>query len=146
MRTVLALAALAAIAAAILLSAEPSRRPSRPQPRQPPTASASPTAIATRTPAPPRLDRTAINRQDRTGARHRDREAEVVDTRPLLSRLPLTRAAVRLDIAGLSPDDRSTVLVIDPGARARAHARAVYQAELARAGDSGDAYVLEWAR
>jgi len=142
MRALLALAAVAALGAAVALSAQPSARPAPASPSRPATA----TPAASRTPAPPRLDRAAINRQDRVTRRHRVREAQVFDARPLLSRLPLTRGGVRIDIAGLAADDHATVLAIDPGQRPRAHARVVYWRELRRAGDSGDGYVLEWAR
>ena len=64
----------------------------------------------------------------------------------LLDRLPLERGGVRIDIAGLAPDDRITVLSIDAGTGTRAHARAIYQHQLQQAGDPADAYVLEWAR
>ena len=40
---------------------------------------------------------------------------------------------MRIDIAGLAPDDRTTVLSIDPGRGTRAHARAIYRRELRRA-------------
>lgn len=142
MRALLTLAALAAMAAAVALSAQPSTRPTPGSPTE--TATATPTPAGT--PAPPRLGGAAINRQDRVSAAHRVREARVLDSRPLLARLPMTRGGVRIDIAGLSADERATVLAIDPGQRSRAHARATYRRELRRAGDPGDAYVLEWAR
>jgi len=140
MRALLLLAALAAIAAAIALSAQPRRPPSSAQ--RPPASATTPTP----TPAPPRVDRVAINRQDRTTRRHRAREARVYDMRPLLSRLPLERRGVRIDLAGLAADDRTTVLAIDPGDRSRAHARRVYERALRATHDAREAYVLEWAR
>lgn len=148
MRTPLVLVALAAIAAAIALAQahDESQRapasgaaPTRPQ-------RATPTPAPVRTPAPPRLSRAQINRQDRAGAARRAIEARVFDARPLLQRLPLARGGVRIDIAGLAPDDRSTVLSIDPGQRSRAHARRVYRSALRQTDDDGTAYVLEWAR
>jgi hypothetical protein len=145
MRALLVLAALLTIAAAIALSAQ-SGKPPTGHAERPGSPATTPTPAQTRTPAPPRLDGAAINRQDRTTHQHRAREARAYDTRPLLSRLPLERAGVRIGIAGLAADDHTTVLVIDPGDRSRAHARNVYLRALRAVGDSGQAYVLEWAR
>jgi hypothetical protein len=101
---------------------------------------------ATRTPAPPSIDRAAIDLQDRTSTTRRRAEARVHDSRPLLTMLPARRAGVRVDIGGLAPDGRTTVLAIDPGSRSRAHARRVLAALLDRTQDRGDGYRLEWAR
>jgi hypothetical protein len=140
-RALLALAILAAIAAAVALSTPPTTRHAAPaQPRR--TLTPEPT----RTPAPPELPVRAINGQDRTSAGHRAREARAFDSRRLLARLPLQRAGVRIDLAGLAPDEHTTILSIDPGGRSRAHAQAVYARELARAGDPASAYALEWTR
>jgi hypothetical protein len=145
MRALLALAALAAIAAAITLGAQPPSEQATPLPA-PPTVTPAPVPPAEPTPAPPPLETAEINRQDRTSRHHRDREADVFDARPLLSRLPLERDGVRIDIAGLAADDRTTVLAMDSGRASRARARALYESALRRAGDPGTAYVLEWAR
>jgi hypothetical protein len=145
MRTVLALAALAAIAAATTLAAQPGSKEATQLPRAP-MVTPGPSPSPQPTPAPPRLAPAVIDRQDRTSWRHREREAEVFDARQLLSRLPLERDGVRVDIAGLAADDGTTVLAIDPGRASRAHARAIYARALLRAGDPGTAYVLEWTR
>jgi hypothetical protein len=97
------------------------------------------------TPQPPRVGAKTLDGQDRVSRTQRRVEARVFDARPLLSRLPLTRGGVRIDIAGLAPDDRTTILAIDPGRRTRAHARAVVEALQRRIGDRHD-YRLEWAR
>jgi hypothetical protein len=144
MRALLALAALATIAAAITLGAQPRTDPRPPPP--PPAVTPARSESAEPTPAAPRLKPAEINRQDRTNRRHRDREAEVFDARPLLSRLPLERHGVRIDIAGLAADDQTSVLAIDPGRASRAHTRAIYEWMLRRTRDPGTAYVLEWAR
>jgi hypothetical protein len=145
MRALLALAAVAAIAAAISLASEPHTDPRPPAP-PPPAVTPAPTPSAQPSPAPPRLEPAEIDRQDRTSRRHRSREAHVFDARPLLSRLPLERDGVRVEIAGLGADDGTTVLAIDPGRASRAHARATYESALRDTGDPGTAYVLEWAR
>lgn len=139
----LALAALAAISAALAL-AQPPGGPRYPAPPAP-TRTQAPTSTPVPTPSPPRITRAQINRQDRASQHHRASEAEVFDARPLLTRLRLERAGVRIDIAGLAADDHHTVLAINPGRRSRTHARRVYQRTLRQAGDSGSAYVLEWA-
>jgi hypothetical protein len=119
------------------------RPSSRPRPSQRDVAA---TPVATRTPEPPKLGRDVIDRQDRTTRRERKRESRALDSRPLLTQLPLERAGVTIDIAGLAADRQTTILSIDPGTHARAHARAVYQRALAAYRDSGDAYELEWTR
>lgn len=100
----------------------------------------------TRTPAPPPLERDAIDRQDRSSTTRRRAEARVYDSRPLLTLLPATSAGVRIDIGGLAADGRTTILAIDPGPRSRAHARRVLAALFDRTRDRGDGYRLEWAR
>ena len=122
----------------VLLSSQDDRDGRRrPESKQP---------YATRTPAPPVLDRDAIDRQDRTSTARQRAEARVHDSRPLLTMLPARRAGVRLDIGGLAPDGRTTVLAIDPGSRSRAHARRVLAALLDHTRDRGDGYRLEWVR
>jgi hypothetical protein len=144
-RTLLALTAVGGIAAAIALAAQPRTEPRPPRPPQP-AVTPAPSPSAEPTPTPPRLERAQINRQDRSSRRHRAREAQVFDARPLLERLPVTQAEVRIDIGGLAADDRTTVLAIDPGRTSRAHARTIYAAALRRTRDPGTAYALEWAR
>jgi hypothetical protein len=141
LRALIALAVLALAAAN--LTATSDRPASRPRPSQRDVAA---TPAPTRTPVPPKLGRAVIDRQDRSTRRERERESRAFDSRPLLTRLPLELAGVRIDIAGLAADGRTTILSIDPGTRSRAHARAVYEHALAAYRDSGHAYGLEWAR
>lgn len=102
--------------------------------------------VATTTPEPPELRPATLDRQDRVSRARRRAEAQIFDARPLLSRLPATRAGVHVDVGGLAPDDRTTIFVVDAGSRTRAHARAVVAALLRHAGDRGDQYQLEWAK
>jgi hypothetical protein len=141
-RALLALIALAAIAAALTgRDREPHADP-RTTRRPAPTATSTPRVAAT--PAPPAIERDAINRQDRTGRAHRAREARVFDTRPLLTELPLELADVRIDLAGLHRDGQTVILAIDTGPRSRAFARRVYERALRTFGDSGSGYRLRW--
>jgi hypothetical protein len=137
-RTAMCLLALAAIGA-VLTSTAVDEHPAPPVSRlRPPVTSATPQA--------PALPRIAIDRQDRTSSAHRRREAEAFDARPLLSALPLERACVRIDIAGLAREGRTTVLSIAPGVHGRAFARAVYKRALALLDDPGTTYRLRWQR
>jgi hypothetical protein len=94
----------------------------------------------------PAVEPRAINRQDRTSAAHRRREARVFDSRRLLTALPLERDGVRFDIAGLDRDGRTTVLSVAAGGRSRKSSRAVYRRVLRAYGDSGADYRLRWQR
>jgi hypothetical protein len=140
-RTLIALAVLAL--AASNLTATSDRPASRPRPSQ---RDGTATPVPMRTLMPPKLGRDVIDGQDRSNRRDRERESQVFDGRRLLTQLPLERAGVTIDIAGLAADGQTTILSIDAGTRARAHARAVYQRALAAYRDSGDAYELEWTR
>lgn len=102
----------------------------------------TPTPVAT---APEPLTAAQINRQDRTSAAQRRRETRAFDRRPLLAALPIELAGVRIDIAGLAADQRTTILELTPGPRGRAYAWAVYRRALAALGDSGHAYSTRWA-
>ena len=142
-RALLGLAAIAATAAAITAGtgqpADPREIPPRPAPPAPAGAPA-----ARVTPAPPVLGRETINHQDRTSRARRRREAAAFDARPLLTRLPLELAGVRIDLAGLAPDGHTTTLAIDPGSRSRPFARRVYRRALATYRDPGRSYRLRW--
>lgn len=142
MRRSVAVVALVLLAGVLATSGRQLTHPGPTGPMERPAA----TPPESRTPAPPRLRRDAINTQDRTTQRHREIESQAFDSRPLVSRLPIARAGVRIDVGGLASDDRHTVLSIDPGARTRAYAREVYRRALRHAGDPGSVYVLEWAR
>lgn len=98
------------------------------------------------TPSPPELRSETLNRQDQVSRARQRVESEVFDARPLLSQLPITRAGVRVDVGGLAPDDRTTILAVDPGTRSRAHARDALERRLRRARHRGHGYRLEWTR
>jgi hypothetical protein len=100
----------------------------------------------TSTPAPPAVRPEVIEDQDRVSASHRRREARAFDQRPLLNALPIERAGVRVDIAGLAADGRTTVLTLSPGSRSRAFAEQVYRRALAAQGDTAAAYRIRWQR
>lgn len=104
----------------------------------------TPTPMATA--EPPAITAAEADRQDRVGAMHRRREARAFDRRPLLSVLPLELAGVRIRIAGLAADDRTTILSISAGRRGRDFAEALYRRALAAYGDSGDEYTVQWSR
>jgi hypothetical protein len=98
------------------------------------------------TPATSQLEHAEIDRQDRTTPAQRRREARAFDARRLLTALPIVRAGVRIDIAGLDRDGHTTVLSISAGRRSCARARAVYRRVLAEHGDRGTNYRLRWQR
>lgn len=102
----------------------------------------SPSPAPVGTPTPPRLPRKVLDRQDRVTRAHRHRETRAHDRRPLLAHLPLERDGVRIDIAGLAADHRSTILTLT--GRSPSRARRAYRTELARHGDTGRAYRARW--
>jgi len=110
--------------------------------------SASPTVTPYRiaspvaTPAPPRLPRAEIDRQDRITAAQRRRESRALDDRPLLAELPLELGPVTIGLAGQARDARRAQLQLT-GSDERS-ARRVYRQVLETLGDSGDAYVARW--
>ena len=57
----------------------------------------------------------------------------------MLPALPITDSGVTIDIGGLAPDGRTTILTLTTRL-GRAHALAVYRHELRRYGDTGRAY------
>ena len=63
-------------------------------------------------PAPPRLTGAQINRQDHLRPAQRRRELRDGRTRPLLAVLPLELAGVRIAIAGIAADRRTTASVL----------------------------------
>ena len=132
-------AALAAFALAALALGTPTTPREAARSGSPPRP-ARPRATATNTPGPTRLSRARLNRQDRVDRARRRRETDAFDGRPLLGQLPLTLAGVTIDIAGLAPNGRSTLLTIDAGERSHAHARAIYEQALRTYGDPGRAY------
>ena len=113
-----------------------------PAPRGAPTARATPTATATPQRPPPRASRAQINAQDRLTHAQRTREQRLVAARRLLDHLPLELAGVRIDVAGIAPDGRRTLLELHPGPRGRDFALTVYRQALATYGDTGRAYQL----
>ncbi len=130
-----ALTALVLVAIAVL------ELPDRdPAPRGAPTARATPTATATPPGPPPRASRAQINAQDRLTHAQRTREQRQVAARRLLDHLPLELAGVRIDVAGIAPDRRRTLLELRPGSRGRDFALDLYRQALATYGDSGRAY------
>lgn len=96
------------------------------------------------TPSP--LTSTEVNRQDRVGRAHRRRETRAFDRRPLLAVLPLDLGGVRIEIAGLAEDGKTTILSIAAGARGQRYAEDLYRRALAAYGDSGADYTVRWKR
>jgi hypothetical protein len=94
----------------------------------------------TPTPVPPAVPRRALDRQDRTGSRHRRAESAAHDHRPLLTQLPLTRTGVTIDLAGLHADGRHALLTIRHPRSTRRHAQAIYRRALHTAHDTGHDY------
>jgi hypothetical protein len=130
-----------ALAAATLERKSLPHPPATPAPR--PLTPARPPTV---TPAPPHVRENAIDRQDRTTARQRQREAAAFDRRPLLSHLPLRLAGITIAIAGLADDERTTILSLNAGPRSRADALALYRRALTVYDDPGRAYRLRWQR
>jgi hypothetical protein len=94
-------------------------------------------------PAPSRMTRAQINRQDRTSKRQARREARVFDSRPLLSALPTVRDGVSFDIGGLSRNADKTVIVIDSRGQGRRWALRTFRALRRSLGDRFSGYELE---
>ncbi len=107
-----------------------------------PTVTPIRTASPVATPAPPRLRRAEIDRQDRITAAQRRRESRALDDRPLLAELPLELGPVTIALAGQAPDGRRAQLQLT-GSDERS-ARRVYRQVLKTLGDSGDAYAARW--
>ena len=63
----------------------------------------------------------------------------------MLAALPITSQGVSIQIAGLAPDGRDTILSLTDGRVGRAYALAVYREQLRRYGDSGHAYRVQVA-
>lgn len=81
-----------------------------------------------------------IDQQDRRTAALDRRVAEAYNSRALLAKLPTTVDGVRITIAGLAADNRTTILMLSPRARGPRHAREVYRHALATLDDSGAGY------
>lgn len=110
-----------------------------PRPTAPPARAPSPLSLADnsgRVASP-----AAIDRQDHVSRAHEKREARAFDQRPLLAQLPLTYHGVRIDIAGLAADGRTTRLAVTATPDATGTPRAVYQEALRAFGDTGGAYL-----
>lgn len=105
-----------------------------------PSTTDTPQAASSSPPAPLKLSARQINQQDRVSAAHKRRESQAMDRRPLLDRLPITVGDVTISIGGLAPDDKTTIIAIDPGAGTRQHALAVYRDALHAYDDRGTAY------
>ncbi len=101
-----------------------------------PSTPATTTTAVTPSPAPTRAQ---INRQDHPSPAQVRNQQAASSVRPMLPALPITTAGVTIDIAGLAPDGRTTILTIT-SRLGRAHALAVYRHELRRYGDTGRAY------
>lgn len=102
-------------------------------------AARTPAPIAS--PAPPVLPRSAVNRQDRVTAAHAARESRALDDRPLLSELPIELGPNRIDLAGLSSNDRVLLELTGPD---RPAAEAAYRQALTALGDPGTTYDTRW--
>jgi hypothetical protein len=100
------------------------------------TSSTSTTAPASTTSAPTPAQ---INRQDHSSPSLERAQQAASSARPILPALPITDSGVTIDIAGLAPDGRTTILTLT-SRLGRAHALAVYRRELRRYGDTGRAY------
>lgn len=103
-------------------------------------AGALPPSVDESSPEPGGTEARGIDAQDRVSKQHRDREQEAMAERPMLDRLPLRVGEVRMSIAGLAKDGRSTIIEVDAGAGSRRAARAAYRRALKSFGDRGVSY------
>ena len=93
------------------------------------------------TPSP--AERVRINKQDPPDPERQALEERVQRERPLLERLPVTVRGVTVDVGGLAPDNKRTVIDVR-GGRTVQDALAVYEALLKASGDSGKAYLVTY--
>ncbi len=127
---------LAAFVATVMLTGCGLHNPDAASP--PSTSSTTTSSITALTPSPAPT-RAQINRQDHPSPALERNQQAASSARPMLPALPITTAGVTIDIAGLAPDGRTTILTLT-SRLGRAHALAVYRHELARYGDTGRAY------
>jgi hypothetical protein len=110
-----------------------------------PDAASSPSTASTPTPTTtaltpsPAPTRAQVNRQDHPSPGQVRSQQAASSARPMLPALPITANGVTIDIGGLAPDGRTTILTLTTRL-GRAHALAAYRHELRRYGDTGRAY------
>jgi hypothetical protein len=135
-RVLLTVAAAAAIAVLAILAGRGDDQ--RTAPRE--SAGRAPVVVTPPPQPPSTFTPDELDQQDRPGREHERRVAEASTTRPLLRLLPTRVDGVRIEIAGLDADNRTTLLDVYPGGRGAAHAREVYRRALLTVGDDGSAY------